>query len=78
MASEFSAAFNEGGAAASGVSSAIHEVLPKGGIVLAEEGDFREAICKPKLLPMKSSTLEKLEKLEREATEAAAAAAARR
>ena len=46
----------------------FREVLPKQGLVYQEEQPS-VVICKPKLLPLKSVTLEKLEKMQKEAEE---------
>ncbi|XP_042315087.1 BBSome-interacting protein 1 [Sceloporus undulatus] len=46
----------------------FREVLPKQGM-LAVEDVTTMVLCKPKLLPLKSVTLEKLEKMQREAQE---------
>ncbi|KAJ6669038.1 hypothetical protein lerEdw1_007847 [Lerista edwardsae] len=48
--------------------SKFSEVLPKQG-KLAVEDATTMVLCKPKLLPLKSVTLEKLEKMQREAQE---------
>ncbi|XP_020635500.1 BBSome-interacting protein 1 isoform X1 [Pogona vitticeps] len=48
--------------------SKFREVLPKQGM-LAVEDVTTMVLCKPKLLPLKSVTLEKLEKMQREAQE---------
>ena len=45
----------------------LHEVLPKAGLVYSEKGNLSEVLCKPKILPIKSLTLEKLESMEAEA-----------
>lgn len=45
------------------------EVLPKTGLIFSEETP-QMALCKPKILPLKSVTLEKLEKMQAEAQEA--------
>lgn len=47
-------------------SAKLQEVLPKAGLVVSEKGNLAEALCKPKLLPLKSITLEKLEQMEKE------------
>ncbi|KAI1306013.1 BBSome-interacting protein 1 [Halotydeus destructor] len=44
----------------------IKPIIPNQGIVLQEEKPFF-VLCKPKLLPLKSMTLEKLEKMQRDA-----------
>ena len=47
----------------------IAEVLPKSGIVLSDQGDLNEILCKPKILPIKSKIIKKLEEIEREREE---------
>lgn len=47
----------------------LQEVLPKAGLVVSEKGNLAEVLCKPKLLPLKSITLEKLEQMEKELEE---------
>eukprot|EP00640_Fibrocapsa_japonica_P008379 CAMPEP_0113938618 /NCGR_PEP_ID=MMETSP1339-20121228/5031_1 /TAXON_ID=94617 /ORGANISM="Fibrocapsa japonica" /LENGTH=70 /DNA_ID=CAMNT_0000941813 /DNA_START=60 /DNA_END=272 /DNA_ORIENTATION=- /assembly_acc=CAM_ASM_000762 len=42
----------------------IREVLPKNGLVYSEKGNLSEVLCKPKIMPIKSLTLEKMEQLE--------------
>ena len=42
----------------------LKEILPKAGLVYSEKALLSEALCKPKLLPLKSATLLKLEKME--------------
>lgn len=42
----------------------LQEVLPKSGLVVSEKGGLTELLCKPKLLPLKSITLQKLEEME--------------
>ena len=44
----------------------IKEVLPKRGLVY-QESNPQLVLCKPKLLPLKSVTLEKLEKMQNDA-----------
>lgn len=44
------------------------EILPKSGILYNDE-TFEMVLCKPKLLPLKSVTLEKLEKMQKQAQE---------
>lgn len=51
----------------------IAEVLPKAGLVYSEKGNLSEVLCKPKIMPIKSLTLEKLEHMEQEAAATAAA-----
>jgi BBSome-interacting protein 1 len=53
------------------VAALIHEILPKQGLVFSEKGGLPEVLSKPKLLPIKSLTLEKLEALQKEAQEKA-------
>lgn len=50
----------------------IQEVLPKAGLVYSEKGNLSEVLCKPKIMPIKSLTLEKLEELEKAAATVAA------
>ncbi|KAL7831436.1 hypothetical protein SRHO_G00309390 [Serrasalmus rhombeus] len=50
------------------VKSMFREVLPKQGQLSMEDVPTM-VLCKPKLLPLKSVTLEKLEKMQHEAQE---------
>lgn len=43
---------------------AVQEVLPKAGLVVSEKGNLSEILCKPKIMPLKSITLQKLEEME--------------
>ncbi|CAD7939447.1 unnamed protein product [Amoebophrya sp. A25] len=43
----------------------INEILPKAGLVYSEKGNLSEMLCKPKIMPLKSSTLQKLETAEK-------------
>ena len=43
----------------------LQEVLPKAGLVYSEKGNLSEVLCKPKVMAIKSPSLEKLEELER-------------
>lgn len=45
----------------------VQEVLPKAGLVYSEKGNLSEVLCKPKIMPIKSLTLEKLEQMEKNA-----------
>jgi BBSome-interacting protein 1 len=45
----------------------LQEVLPKAGLVYSEKGNLSEVLCKPKIMPIKSMTLEKLEQMEAQA-----------
>eukprot|EP00795_Rhopilema_esculentum_P003372 gene3372-1722_t len=47
-------------------SDQIGEVLPKQGLLYSEQTPM-PVLCKPKILPLKSVTLEKLEKMQKEA-----------
>ena len=49
----------------------LREILPKAGLVYSEKGNLSEVLCKPKIMPIKSLTLEKIEALEKEAQEIA-------
>lgn len=40
------------------------EVLPKAGLVYSEKGNLSDVLAKPKIMPIKSVTLEKLEQME--------------
>ncbi len=42
----------------------LQEVLPKAGLVVSEKGPLTEVLCKPKIMPLKSITLQKLEEME--------------
>lgn len=52
-----------------GASHAIPEIMPKAGLVYSEKGNLTEVLCKPKIMPIKSMTLERIEQLERQAAE---------
>src|SRR4051812_40320130 len=41
----------------------LKEVVPKVGLVYSEKNDMTEILCKPKIMPIKSISLEKLERL---------------
>ena len=47
----------------------VHEVLPKYGLLFTEQCPM-PVLCKPKIMPLKSVTLEKLEKMQKDAQEA--------
>ena len=49
-------------------SNDLKEVLPKTGL-LHHEATYNFVLCKPKIMPLKSITLEKLEKMQKEAQE---------
>ena len=42
----------------------LHEILAKSGLVYSEKGNLSEVLCKPKILPIKSMTLERIETME--------------
>jgi BBSome-interacting protein 1 len=44
-------------------------VLARAGLVYSEKSTLSEILCKPKIMPLKSVTLEKIEQMEREAAE---------
>lgn len=48
---------------------AFKEVLPKQGLLFTEQNPT-PILCKPKIMPMKSVTLEKMENMQKEAQEA--------
>jgi BBSome-interacting protein 1 len=52
----------------------LTEVLPKSGLVYSEKGDLPEIVCKPKLMPLKSATLEKIMALDKAASQIPGAA----
>ena len=43
----------------------LQEVLPKAGLVYSEKGNLSEVLCKPKVMAIKSPSLEKLEEMEK-------------
>lgn len=45
----------------------LNEVLPKAGLVYSEKGNLSEVLCKPKIMAIKSVTLEKIEQMEKDA-----------
>jgi BBSome-interacting protein 1 len=45
----------------------LQEILPKAGLVYSEKGNLSEVLSKPKIMPIKSITLEKIEQMEKEA-----------
>lgn len=47
----------------------LQEVLPKAGLVVSEKGNLTEILCKPKIMPLKSITLQKLEEMEAKAAQ---------
>jgi len=49
----------------------IAEVLPKAGLVYSEKGQLGETLSKPKIMPLKSISLERIEAMEREAKQLA-------
>ncbi len=50
----------------------VEEILPTSGLVHSERGPLTEVLCKPKIMPLKSITLEKIEQLEAMARSVAA------
>ena len=49
----------------------IAEVIPKAGLVYSEKGQLGETLSKPKIMPLKSISLERIEAMEREAKQLA-------
>ena len=47
-------------------SGSLKPVIPKSGLVFTDKNIFNEIVCKPKLLPLKSLTLQKLEDMEKQ------------
>ena len=52
----------------SGKTSGLKEVIPTSGLLFGEQSLF-PVLCKPRLMPLKSVTLEKLERMQKEAQE---------
>ena len=48
----------------------LEEVLPKAGLVYSEKGTIGEVLCKPKIIPIKSVSLEALEAMVKAAASA--------
>ena len=48
----------------------LQEVLPKAGLVYSEKGTIGEVLCKPKIIPIKSVSLEALEAMVKAAASA--------
>lgn len=44
-------------------------MLPRAGLVYSEKSTLSEILCKPKILPLKSVTLEKIEQMEKDAAQ---------
>ena len=57
---------SEGGSVDEG--SKIRHIIPQKGLVYTEQSPML-VLCKPKILPLKSVTLEKLEKMQKDAQE---------
>ena len=55
----------------------ITEVLPKAGLVYSEKGNLGEVLSKPKIMPLKSITLQRLEEMEKAAATVSETMAAR-
>ena len=45
----------------------LNAVLPRSGIIFAESDELTHIMCKPKILPLKSITLQKIEEMEKAA-----------
>lgn len=43
----------------------LKEITPKNGLIFSQKGPLSEVLCKPKILPLKSITLQKLEEMEK-------------
>ena len=63
-----------GGAGGGEEKPAVHEILSKAGLVYSEFGNLSEVLCKPKVLAIKSLSLQKIEELERKMREGGAQA----
>ncbi len=42
----------------------LKEIPTKNGLIFSQKGPLTEVLCKPKILPLKSITLQKLEEME--------------
>ena len=51
--------------------SQLKHILPRTGTVFSQSDDLTPVLCKPKILPLKSVTLEKIEQMEKRANEKA-------
>jgi BBSome-interacting protein 1 len=51
----------------------ITEVLPRQGLVYSEKSGLAEVLCKPRIMPIKSSSLVRLEAVRKESAAATAA-----
>lgn len=49
----------------------LQHVIPKTGIVYSQASSLQPVLCKPKILPLKSITLQKIEEMEKTAMEKA-------
>ena len=47
----------------------LEAVLPRAGVIFSESDELSHILCKPKILPLKSITLQKIEEMERAAFE---------
>lgn len=45
----------------------LDAILPRSGIVFSESDELCHVLCKPKILPLKSITLQKIEEMEKNA-----------
>ena len=50
-------------------SNTVPEVAPKAGLVFSERGLLTGVMCKPKIMPIKSMTLEQIEEMEKKLLE---------
>lgn len=66
---------SETSSGSSALNDKKREILPKKGLVYYED-EPRFVFCKPKLMPLKSITLEKLDRMQAEARERVKTAAA--
>ena len=44
----------------------LKDVIPQNGLIFSEQDMNKEILCKPKILPLKSLTLQKLEDMEKQ------------
>ena len=47
----------------------LDAILPRAGIIFSENDELSHVLCKPKVLPLKSITLQKIEEMEKTAFE---------
>ena len=71
MADYNNGSFNKLSSKEKSLLSQLKHVLPRTGTVFSESDDLTPVLCKPKILPLKSVTLQKIEEMEKRANEKA-------